>query len=628
MGTWSRFAALVAIALLVGLVLLPRTTTPVSVVAGLLAATLALGAWTAARRPAKLGGPAHPRPGDTTADKGIAVLAKAIDARDGRTPDHAGRMQIYAAGLARAAGLPATDIEGIRLAALIRDVGKLAVPVHVLSRSEPLTTAEMTVIKTHPVVGAELVRNLDDTFTLSAVVRSHHERWDGMGYPDGLHGVNIPLGARIVGLVEYYEALTTARPYHDALTADSARTLLRREAGRAFDPDLVATFLDVLPTLNADLPTPGIGNQALATGTPGDVAPVDAFGRITEANREFHRLYDIARSMGTSLDLMDTMTLVCDKLRPLVPFSCCALFLWSDDGDTLRCRFATGTGEAMLTSESLRDQRELAAWVTQHRRPLVNGSLVADAQATGLTAAKTLDLASALVYPMEIDDQRVGALALYHVQPGFYTTEDQRRLSLLVEQLSAVVANSVRFDQAQEASLTDPLTSLPNTRSLSEHLTRELARADRLRASLAFILLDLDNFKQVNDRHGHHVGDRALCDVASTLRAAIRPYDICARYAGDEFIVILSECSADEAGRKVAELQQAVFDRGFEPQRGTRVPLRISAGIAMFPADGQTYESLLATADRQMYRDKARRQRSATPAEQAALADPAPPVAE
>ena len=153
------------------------------------------------------------------------------------------------------------------------------------------------------------------------------------------------------------------------------------------------------------------------------------------------------------------------------------------------------------------------------------------------------------------------------------------------------MANSLLFAQAQEASLTDALTSLPNTRSLFLHLTRELARAKRLRASLALRVLDLDNFKQINDSHGHHAGDRTLCDVARILRDAIRPYDICARYAGDEFILILSECSEEEAERKRDELQQTVFERGFEPHPGTRRPMTISAGVAMFPADGESPSS-------------------------------------
>ena len=130
------------------------------------------------------------------------------------------------------------------------------------------------------------------------------------------------------------------------------------------------------------------------------------------------------------------------------------------------------------------------------------------------------------------------------------------------------------FEQTQEDSLTDPLTGLPNTRFLFMHLTRELARAERLKAEVSLMVMDLDSFKEINDNHGHHVGDRALCEVARVLRAAIRPYDICVRYAGDEFIVVLSGCGADEAEHKRQELQKSIDDVYFEARPGQAAAAR------------------------------------------------------
>jgi diguanylate cyclase (GGDEF)-like protein len=179
------------------------------------------------------------------------------------------------------------------------------------------------------------------------------------------------------------------------------------------------------------------------------------------------------------------------------------------------------------------------------------------------------------------------------------------------EQAAAVINNSMLFEQTQEDSLTDPLTGLPNTRFLFMHLTRELSRAERLKSEVSLLVMDLDHFKEINDSHGHHVGDRALCEVARVLRAAIRPYDICVRYAGDEFIVVLSGCGADEAESKRQELQKGIDDVYFEARPGKRLPLGISIGAAVFPHDGESYEALLATADSKMYQDKAGRKRLA-----------------
>jgi diguanylate cyclase (GGDEF)-like protein len=165
------------------------------------------------------------------------------------------------------------------------------------------------------------------------------------------------------------------------------------------------------------------------------------------------------------------------------------------------------------------------------------------------------------------------------------------------------------FEQTQEDSLTDPLTTLPNTRFMFMHLTRELSRAERLKSEVSLLVMDLDNFKEINDTYGHHVGDRALRDVAAALRTGIRPYDICVRYAGDEFIVVLSGCNGEEAERKRLELQRAVDAIQFEARPGKMLPLAISVGAAVFPHDGDSYETLLATADSRMYRDKTRRKR-------------------
>lgn len=121
------------------------------------------------------------------------------------------------------------------------------------------------------------------------------------------------------------------------------------------------------------------------------------------------------------------------------------------------------------------------------------------------------------------------------------------------------------------------------------------------------IVMDLDDFKGINDTYGHHIGDRALREVAGALRNAIRPYDICVRYAGDEFIVVLSGCSREEAESKRLELQRAVDGIQLEVRRDVRIPVMLSAGAAVFPHDGDCYEALLAAADSRMYGDKTER---------------------
>jgi diguanylate cyclase (GGDEF)-like protein len=170
-----------------------------------------------------------------------------------------------------------------------------------------------------------------------------------------------------------------------------------------------------------------------------------------------------------------------------------------------------------------------------------------------------------------------------------------------------VLHNAIVFEQTQEDSLTDPLTGLPNRRSMFVHLSRELARAERLKSQVALIVMDIDAFKAINDNYGHHVGDHALREVALALQGALRPYDLCVRYAGDEFIIVLTDCSREAAEIKLTELQERVAQIRVEVRPGKLVGIAVSAGASVFPHDGTTYEMLLAEADHRMYRDKAAR---------------------
>src|SRR5207248_5755765 len=152
----------------------------------------------------------------------------------------------------------------------------------------------------------------------------------------------------------------------------------------------------------------------------------------------------------------------------------------------------------------------------------------------------------------------IGCLSLFHTETGYYTEDHSRLLERVAEQAGPVIHNSIVFEQTQEDSLTDPLTGLPNRRSMFVHLSRELARAERLKSQVALIVMDIDAFKSINDNYGHHVGDHALREVALALQGALRPYDLCVRYAGDEFIVVLTDCSLEAAEAKRIELQHRV----------------------------------------------------------------------
>jgi len=547
----------------------------------------------------------------------VEALARAIEARARSSRTDIRRELAYAVEMARTFGMPAQEIEGVRMAALLHDVGKLGVPDHILTKKGTLTPEETGKVRIHSQLGADIIADVPFPYPVVPLVLCHHERWDGSGYPAGISGSDIPLGARILSVVDHFVALTSDRPFRNAVSRADAIEALWREAGGSLDPVVVARFVELLPSFETAFETGARADtrrrvaeatrehqrRAGISGSHGSV-----FDEIALAHKEIYALYEVSQGLGSSLGVADSMGVVAEKLRDLVPFASCALFLHDTTRGVARCRYAIGTGAKQLRQMELRVGSGLIGRVIVTRECRVNEDPGDDFLSIGVPADGQV-LKSALVCPLVVDEHVIGALAMYHTEPGFFTEDNHRLAMRVTAQASAVIHNSVLFDRAHEESVTDQLTGLPNNRFASLHLARELARARRLASSVAVLLLDLDNLKDINDNYGHPTGDRALREVASVLRRAIRPYDVVSRYGGDEFIVLLSDCGIEDAEVKRIELQQVVDSLPFVVRGTQRVRLAASVGAAVFPRDGDTYEALLAVADQQMYRDKSQRKR-------------------
>ncbi len=539
------------------------------------------------------------------------VLARAIQAKDEGGSCHVERVQYYAAALARRIDLPDLDRQAVEIGALLHDIGKLAVPEHILSKPGPLTADERKKMQMHAQIGAQIVGAVPFPCPVAPLVHSHHERWDGSGYPSGLRGEQIPIGARILSVVDCFDALTSERPYRPAISKEGAIRILEAEAGRAFDPAIVARFVELLPVLTPPGSDGFLRRLRLSTDPASyqvsfDAARpsgADAFAEIASANRENYALYEIAQSAGRSTSLTEMMTLISAQLSTLVPFSSCALFVRRGDED-FRCRFATGLHADLLADASIAEGNGLSGWVARHRRPLVNGLPTAEFIGAGVATAD-IDLQSALICPLTVGDEVIGTIAVYHYAAESYTDDHRRVLDQVARQAAAAVHNTLLFERTQEQAFKDALTGLANPRALQFQVARELARARRTSSPFSLILLDLDDFKGINDEYGHLAGDRALQEVAKVLQQTTRPYDACIRYGGDEFVVLLSESGSAEAEEQRLRIQEAVASISLPADDGREIPLRVSGGASVFPEDGETYERLLARADRRMYRNKA-----------------------
>ena len=514
----------------------------------------------------------------------IEALTLAIEAKAGCTPEHIRSIQLYAATLAKAAGLSDAEVQAVRTAALLHDVGNMAVPEHILSKPEALTPEEFERVKIHPRVGADILRNVPFGAPVAELVLCHHERWDGLGYPAGLRGENIPLGARILAIADCYSTLQSDRPYRPARTEAAAIGVLREFAGTAFDPALVDLLLARQHTTMA---------ATAATVDSSAVPEAEPFGLrdIAGTHREEQTLYEIAQALGSSLGVADAMALIQEKVSRLVPFMTCALFLGDDEQGYL-CRYAHGQGTEALFKWTPKSWSELSLRIP----PSADGR-----------GPHGEDLISLLPCPLTFEGRLIGGLIIYHTVAGSFTDEHRRVLERVSDQAAAVIYNSTRFEQTEHESHTDSLTGMPNRRSLDRQLEAGLARAGRMGGHSTIVVLDLDRLKEINDMYGHEVGDRALRTVGNVLRETVRQHDLCARFGGDEFIVVMWECSAEHQARRVDDLQRAVAAHPFEPRPGVRISLSISAGSARFPEDGNTFEELLAAGDERMYHDKAGR---------------------
>jgi diguanylate cyclase (GGDEF)-like protein len=512
----------------------------------------------------------------------IEALALAIEAKAGCTPEHIRSIQQYAATLAEAAGLSDAEVQAVRTAALLHDIGNMAVPEHILAKPEALTPEEFERVKIHPRVGADILQGVPFGAPVSELVLCHHERWDGLGYPAGLRGDEIPLGARILAIADCYSTVQADRPYRPARTEAAAIAVLREFAGTAFDPALVDLLIARLG---------GVAPASVVSSEPGlwsDSEPT-ALRDIAGTHREEQTLYEIAQALGSSLGVTDAMALIQQKVSRIVPFTTCALFL-GDDEQGFVCRYAHGPGTEALFKWTPKSWSDLSLRIPS----------CADGR-----GSRGEDLTSLLPCPLRLDGRLIGVLVVYHTIAGSFTDDHRRVLERVTEQAAAVIFNSTRFEQTERESHTDPLTGMPNRRSLDRQLVVGLEQIKRTGARGTVVVLDLDRLKEINDTYGHEVGDRALRTVGNVLSATVRQKDLCARFGGDEFIVVLWDCTPEHEERRVADLQNAVAAHPFEPRPGVRVSLSISAGAARFPEDGTTFEELLAAGDERMYRDKA-----------------------
>lgn len=471
-------------------------------------------------------------------------------------------------------------------------------------------------MKIHPVVGAEIVERVGFDCPVAPIIRYHHERWDGLGYPFGLRAEDIPIGARVLSAVDCLDALATDRQYRPALPLAEAMRIVSSESGKSYDPKVVAILerryqeleciaqqarVAAVARLPRDINV--VGGDAPANGFEETLMRFDAgsdfLSSIAAARQEVQILHEISHDLSACLRLEDSLSAVSARLKRLVPFDTMALFV--RDGDALTARFVQGEESAAIGQLRIPFGAGISGWVAANRKPIING-IPGVEPGLGSKNGPATQLRSALSVPMHASGGLQGVITLYSSTRDVYNRDHLRILLAIQSRVSVAMENAFNYQQAQNKAALDGLTGLPNASSMFLHLDGEIARCRRGDQSLSLLVCDLDGFKQINDTLGHLEGNRLLKEIAALLRSRARPDDFAARMGGDEFVLVLPDIPNDAMQKRIRDIEDAVASLGRNSFSAGY--LGVSVGFASFPQDGGDAEALLAEADRRMYEIK------------------------
>ena len=391
----------------------------------------------------------------------IEALALAIEAKDQTTGEHLQRVRVYAMELARELKLSEDESEALRAASVLHDIGKLAVPEHIISKPGKLTPEEFEKMKIHPIVGAEILEQVDFPYPVVPIVRAHHEKWDGSGYPHGLQGEAIPIGARILAAVDCLDALASDRQYRRALPLHEAMAKVASEAGVSFDPRVVEILqrryveLEKLateqpfqapPKLSTDIKVerglaPDAG-FAEAEKPPHEQGPgKNQFSRMATSRQEVEALFEFSLTLGNSFTLDDTLALLAVRVKHTVPHDSMAVYVIRNK--ILTPEFVTGENFRLFSSLRIPVGEGLSGWVAQNSKAILNGNPSVEPGYLN-DPSRYSTLRSALAVPLEGTAGVVAVLALYRARQDAFSRDDLSVLQAMGPRLGLALENALQ----------------------------------------------------------------------------------------------------------------------------------------------------------------------------------------
>lgn len=340
----------------------------------------------------------------------ITAFAMAIDAKDQVTHGHIRRVQQYTMAVAKSLGV--TDdkqLKALEAAALLHDTGKLAVPEYILNKPGPLTPAEFEKMKDHAAVGANILKSIDFPYPVAPIVRHHHESWDGRGYPDGLMGQEIPLGARILSVVDCYDALTSDRPYRPRMTRQQAEQILLDRRGSMYDPWVVDGFVRILDNLEAM--DAAEGRTLAGKARSGDALTSPALDVISAATAEEREFAELRRELPKVQNIEDAAEVFFRHVRRVIPAATVVLYSPSAGNTDVRPVYCAGSGAGTIGSTVIPVGERISGWAFAHRQVVVNSDASLDLGP--VARALPIPLRVALAVPIFEGNSSLAVVTLY-----------------------------------------------------------------------------------------------------------------------------------------------------------------------------------------------------------------------
>jgi HD-GYP domain-containing protein (c-di-GMP phosphodiesterase class II) len=395
----------------------------------------------------------------------VETLAMAIDAKDDVTHSHVRRVQAYATGLARALSVTdAETIKAIEAAALLHDTGKLAVPEHILNKPGKLTEAEFEKMKLHVDIGADILSLVRFPYPVEPIVRCHHENWDGSGYPRGVIGESIPIGARILSVVDCFDALTSDRPYRRRLSDEAAIAILRERSGTMYDPTIVEMFISMYRQVQVDVEETPEQREVLqrisATRHDVDAAPAAApapFGMT----HDLLAFVSLARVVSREASVLDVLSLASNLVADIVPGVTGAWYLPSEGCERLVVADAFGPAASYVHGMSVGTGERLTGWVAASRQPIIDSDAALDLGARA-PAAAAAGIRRCMSIPLSLGNSLVAVLTLYAKDAATFSGDRAQLIQVVAPHLASTIDAAVRAEAEQRAAAVPDRTTVAN----------------------------------------------------------------------------------------------------------------------------------------------------------------------